>query len=142
MASRTIIPVRTSLATNTSAFSKSGYSHAEPFNQHARVDAPGSVTSRRSRRLRGSSAGMNVPSLKRMPIHSPSAGQAALVAFVSGPRSVRKVLPWWRVTAISTWLAATERNVPARSLCERQMRSTNGESDNRSSKFSSTAAFP
>ena len=52
---------------------------------------------------------MNVPSLKRMPSHSPSAGQSAGVAFVSGPRSVRKVLPLCLVTAISKWLAATER---------------------------------
>ena len=35
---------------------------------------------------------MKVPSLKRMPSHSPSAGQSAAVAFVSGPRSGEKAL--------------------------------------------------
>ena len=36
------------------------------------------------------SCGMNVPNLKRIPSHSPSAGQAVAVAFVSGPRSVKE----------------------------------------------------
>ena len=78
---------------------------------------------------------MNVPSLNRMPSQSPSAGHSAGVAFVSGPRTVRKVLPLWRVTAISTLLAATDRKTPAERLWLRQTRSTNGESDRRSSKL-------
>jgi hypothetical protein len=108
-----MMPFCTSLVTNVSAFSKSGYSHAEPFSQNERLVASGNVTSLRSRRLSGVSRGMKVPSLNRMPSHSPSAGQSAVVAFVSGPRSVRKVLRLCRVTAISKWFAATERNTPA-----------------------------
>ena len=40
-------------------------------------------------------------SLKRMANHSPCAGQSAVVAFVSGPRTVREVLPSCLVTTIS-----------------------------------------
>jgi hypothetical protein len=64
-----------------------------------------------------------------MATHSPLAGQWASVTLVSGPRNVRNVRPSCRVTTISMWLAATERNVPARSLWHRHTRSTNGESD-------------
>src|SRR6476661_5768285 len=129
-----MIPFRTSLATKVSAFSESGYSHAEPFSQNDRLVAAGSVTSCRSLRSPGMNAGMNVPSLKRIPSHSPSAGQSAGVAFVSGPRTVRNDLPLCRVTAISKVLAATDRNTPAESLRLRQIRSTNGESDGLSLK--------
>ena len=82
---------------------------------------------------------MNVPSLKRMPSHSPPAGQSAGVAFVSGPRTVRKVRPSCRVTAISTWLAATDRNTPAAWLWLRHTRSTNGESEGLSVKVRNIA---
>src|SRR5688572_7639029 len=78
---------------------------------------------------------MNVPSLKRIPSHAPSAGQSAAVAFVSGPRNVRRVLPLWRVTAISKLAAAIDTNEPPRSLRERQTLSMNGESDGLSSKL-------
>ena len=84
-----------------SAFSKSGYSQADSFSQNARVAASGRVTPRRSLSLPGGSLGMNVPSLKRMPSHFPSAGHAAGVAVVSGPRKVTNVRPLSRVTAIS-----------------------------------------
>src|SRR3954464_12691417 len=72
-----------------------------------------------------------------MPSHSPSAEQWSGVALVSGPRTVRNVLPFCLVTTISQWLAATERNEPACSLCARQIRSTNGESGGLSSKVKS-----
>src|ERR1044071_3682181 len=72
-----------------------------------------------------------------MPSHSPSAEQWSGVALVSGPRTVRNVLPFCLVTTISQWLAATERNEPARSLCARQTLSTKGESDGLSSKVKS-----
>ena len=41
----------------------------------------------------GGRSGMNVPSLKRMAIHSPSAGQSIQVGLVSGPRKVTVVRP-------------------------------------------------
>jgi hypothetical protein len=66
--------------------------------------------------------------------HSPSAAQSRLVAFVSGPRSVRKVFPLHRVTAISKCAAAMERNFPARSRRQRQTLSTKGESESRHAK--------
>ena len=75
-----------------------------------------------------------VPRLNRIAVHSPSAGQSACVARVSGPRTVTKAWPRWHVTTSSTWHAATDRNVPARSLWDVQMRSTSGESDWRSVK--------
>jgi hypothetical protein len=84
---------------------------------------------------------MNVPSLKRMQNHSPSAGQSRLVAFVSGPRNVRKVFPLRRVTAISKWLAATERNFPPCSLWQRQTLSTKGEYESLSSKKMKVFSF-
>jgi hypothetical protein len=84
---------------------------------------------------------MKVPKLKRTPSQSPSAGQSAVVALVSGPRKVMKVFPACRVTAISKWLAATERNVPARSLWLRQIFSTKGESEGLSSNVRSMRLF-
>ena len=45
--------------------------------------------------------GMKVPSLKRTPNHSPCAGRSAIVAFVSGPRTVRKTFPFRRVTTMT-----------------------------------------
>jgi hypothetical protein len=77
---------------------------------------------------------MKVPNLKRMHSHSPSSGQSRVLAFISGPRKVRKVLPLKRVKAISKLLAATEMNFPPRSLWQRHTLSTNGESDNLFSK--------
>ena len=136
-----MMPFRTSLATNVSALSKSGYSHADPSSQNDRLDASGSVTSFRSSSCPGGSLGMNVPSLNRIPSHSPSEGQSIVVAFVSGPRRVRKVLPLWRVTAISKLAAAIDTNGPPRSLRERQTLSINGESDGLSSKFRNTGSI-
>jgi hypothetical protein len=69
-------------------------------------------------------------------------GTAPCVALVSGPRRVRKVLPRCRVTTISKWLAATDKNVPARSLWQRQTRSTNCESDGLSSKIMNMLCLP
>jgi hypothetical protein len=111
-----IKPSFTSLATNVSALSKLGYSNAEPFSQNDRLDASGRVTSFRSRSMPVGSKGMKVPSVKLTPIQWPSAGQSAEVALVSGPRTVRNVLPASRVTTITQLLAAIERKVPARSL--------------------------
>jgi hypothetical protein len=51
-----------------------------------------------------------------MPSHSPSGGHDALVAHVSGPRTVTLVWPPTRVTTISQWLAATDENSPSRVL--------------------------
>jgi hypothetical protein len=51
-----------------------------------------------------------------MASHSPSAGQSAIVARISGPRTVKKVRPACLVTTISQLLAAIEWNTPARSL--------------------------
>ena len=72
---------------------------------------------------------MKVPTLKRMQTHSPSAGQSIVVAVVSGPRRVKKLFPRNRVIAISKLFAATERNLSARSLWQRQTLSTNGWSE-------------
>src|SRR5436190_14307748 len=77
---------------------------------------------------------MKVPSLNRMPSHSPPAGQSAWEDLVSGPRNVMKVLSRRRETAISKLLEATERKLPARSLRLRQTFSTKGEWDGLSSK--------
>jgi len=84
---------------------------------------------------------MNVPSLKRIPSQVPSAGQSATVAFVSGPRKVRNVLPLWRVTAISKLAAAIDTNELPRSLRDRQTLSMNGESDGLSSKWRNTRSI-
>src|SRR5215831_962500 len=90
-----MMPRRTSRLTKASTFSKSGYSQAEPFNQKDPPVAPSKVISLRSRRFPGGISGMKTPNAKRMPSHSPSAGHSAIVAFVSGPRSVRNV--WSRL---------------------------------------------
>ncbi len=45
-------------------------------SQNARADASGNVASRRSRTSPGGRLGMNVPSVNRMPSHSPSGGQS------------------------------------------------------------------
>src|SRR5215813_12895344 len=74
---------------------------AEPFNQKDRPVAPSKVISLRSRRFPGGVSGMKTPSAKRMPSHSPSAGHSAILAFVSGPRTVRNVWSRSRVTTIS-----------------------------------------
>src|SRR5262249_16910463 len=112
--SRAITPNFASRFTKVSAFSKSGYCHTEPFSQKEQFDAFGKVISLWSRRLPGGRWGMKVPGLKRMQTHSPSTGQSRIVARVSGPLKVRKVLPLNRVTAISKQLAATEINFPPR----------------------------
>ncbi len=82
---------------------------------------------------------MKVPSLKWTPTHSPSAGQSAVVALVSGPRTVRSVRPASRVTTITQLQAAIDRKAPARSLWLRQTRSMTEESDGRSSNVISGA---
>ncbi len=106
--STAINPSWTSRFTKVSASSKPGYCQAEPFSQKDRLLASGKVTSLRSRRRPGGSCGMNVPSLKRMANHSPSAGQSAGVARISGPRTVSAALPSCRVTTISQWHAAID----------------------------------
>jgi len=78
--------------------------------------------------------GMNTSCLKTIPKNSPSAGAAATVAFVSGPRTVRLVLPFSFVTTISQWLTATDVNSSARSICVCQMLCTNRESEGLSSR--------
>src|SRR6266498_4904430 len=78
---------------------------------------------------------MKAPYLKMMPNHSPPTRLTCIgVTFVSGPRTVTVVSPWYFDTTISHWLAATERKSPVRSLCVRQILSTKGESDSLSSK--------
>ncbi len=62
--------------------------------------------------------------------------------FVSGPRTVTVVLPLSLVTTISQWLMAIERKGPPCSLLARQIRSTNGESDDRSSSAKITGLLP
>src|SRR5579884_2479015 len=75
-------------------------------------------------------SGRNVPSFKRMPIHSPSPGQSTCgVALVSGPRIVIETRPSNLPTTSSQRQAAMERKGAAPSLWQRQTRSTNGESD-------------
>jgi hypothetical protein len=64
-----------------------------------------------------------------MPSHSPSSGQSTGVALVSGPRTVRLILPCSLVTTSSERLSAIERKVLAPSLWQRHTRSTKGESD-------------
>ena len=74
-----------------------------------------------------------MPSEKRMPSHSPSAGQSIVVTRVSGPRSVRKVSAPMAGEDHFAMIAATDRKVPARSLWQRQIRSTSGDSEGLSS---------
>src|ERR671913_1678328 len=116
-----------SLFTNTSAFSKVGSSHAEPFSQKELLHASGRVASCLSRRVFKGRWGMNVPSLKVMPKNSASAGKSACDALVSGPRVVIVVLPPKVVITISQLLTATEVKVPGRSLWVCQTISTKDE---------------
>src|SRR5260221_347919 len=82
-------------------------------------------------------AGRNKPPAQTCPAirnHSPPPGQSPIcVAFVSGPRIVTLISPSNLLTTSSQRLAAMERNGSAPSLCERQTRSTKGESDGLSS---------
>jgi hypothetical protein len=111
-----ISPARASRFTNTSAFSKSGKSHADPFSQNDRRVALGRVTLFRSRMSLERISGMKVPGLNRTPNHSPCGGQSAMVALVSGPRTMRVVRPSRRMTTMSQVQAAIEWNTPVLSL--------------------------
>ena len=135
----TIRPSRTSLSTKTSALSCPGSSHAEPLSQHDMVVAGGNVNAR-STRWPGSSVGMKVPTLNRMPRNSASSGMGTVVAFVSGPRTVSRAAPRCRVTTISQWTAATEMNDFSGSLRVHHVSSTKGELDDRRSNANSSTA--
>src|SRR5580700_2503698 len=76
----------------------------------------GRVTLFRSRRSLERISGMKVPGLNRTPNHSPCGGQSAMVALVSGPRTMRVVRPSRRMTTMSQLQAAIEWNTPALSL--------------------------
>ena len=66
----------------------------------------------------------------------------AVVARVSGPRTVRRAESHCRVTTISQWLAAAEMNDSSGSLCVRHACSIRGErADRRSNVNTSTARF-
>ena len=69
---------RAQTSTSASAFSKAGYSQAEPSSQNDRLVAPGRSTSRRSRRLAAGWLGRKAPIASRMPIHSASAGYVSV----------------------------------------------------------------
>ena len=58
----------------------------------------------------------NVPSVNTIPKNAASWGIGAVVALVSGPRSVRCAVSPCRVTTISQWGTATEMNDPSSAL--------------------------
>ena len=80
---------------------------------------------------------MNVPRLSWIPKNSASSGIGAVEDRVSGPRTVRYVVPACLVTTISQWVSATEMNVCSGSLRVRQSFSTSGAPDAFSSKRNS-----
>jgi hypothetical protein len=86
------------------------------------------------------SAGMNTPNLNVIPKKSAPSGIGEMVAFVSGPRTVRYARSGRRVTTISHWVAATEMNLSTGSLRVRQIRSTSGESPGRVSNAKTLVA--
>jgi hypothetical protein len=87
---------------------EAGKTHADPFSQNERLVAFGNVTSFRSRRAPERTGALNVPSLKSTPNHSPCGGQSAIVALVSGPRTVSDTRPSRRVTTTPQWHEAME----------------------------------
>ena len=134
-------PARTSLSTKTSALSGPGSSHPSPSSQNDVFAACGNV-SEPSTSCPGGSPGMNVPRLNWIPKNSASSGIGAVVAFVSGPRTVSRAVPRCRVTTISQWLTATEMKDSAGSLHVCHVCSIMGERDDCSSNVNnSTARF-
>ena len=83
---------------------------------------------------------MKVPRLNVMPKNSASCGMGVIVAVVWGPRTVSQADPACRVTHISQWLAATERNESSGSLRDHHIASTKGERDERPSIANSSPA--
>ena len=83
---------------------------------------------------------MNVPRLNWIPKNSASGGTGAVVAIVSGPRTVSRAAPRWRVTTISQWLTATEMKDGSDSLRVCHVCSIRGERDDRSSNVNNSAA--
>jgi len=83
---------------------------------------------------------MNVPRLNWIPKNSASGGTGAVVAVVSGPRTVSRAAPRWRVTTISQWLTATEMKDCSGSLRVCHVCSISGERDDRSSNVNNSAA--
>jgi hypothetical protein len=67
---------------------------------------------------------MNDPTLNWMPKNSASWGIGAVVAFVSGPRTVSQAPVACRVTTISQWLMATEMKDSSGSLRVLQIEET------------------
>ena len=94
----------------------------------------------RSASCPGGIPGMNVPRLNWIPKNSASGGTGAVVAVVSGPRTVSRAAPRWRVTTISQWLTATEMKDCSGSLRVCQVCSISGERDDRSSNVNNSAA--
>ena len=105
--SNTSSPARPSRSTNTSALSGPGSSHAEPSSRNVPDDVTGNVNEPSTSR-RASSPGMNAPWLNWMPKNSASLGTGAVVARVSGPRTVSQAPCSCRVTTISQWHTATD----------------------------------
>ena len=134
-------PARTSRSTNTSALSGPGSSHADPSSQNDPGDVAGNVNEPSTSR-RGSRSGMNVPWLNWMPKNSASVGTGAVVARVSGPRTVSHAPSSCRVTTISQWHTATDRKDSSDRLRVLHVVSTRGVlDDHRSNANSSTARF-
>ena len=88
----------------------------------------------------GGIPGMNVPRLNWIPKNSASGGTGAVVAVVSGPRTVSRAAPRWRVTTISQWLTATEMKGGSDSLRVCHVCSISGEHDDRSWNVNNSAA--
>jgi len=88
----------------------------------------------------GGIPGMNVPRLNWIPKNSASGGTGAVVARVSGPRTVSRAAPRWRVTTISQWLTATEMKDCSDSLRVCHVCSISGKCDDRSSNVNNSAA--
>jgi hypothetical protein len=123
----------------TSAFSKLGNGHAEPLSQKEEAFVFGRIIELSARPFTGR-LGMKAPGLNWMPKNSAFWGIGEVVARVSGPRTVMDDAPSCLVTTISQRVTATEVNDSTGSLRVRQILSTKGESERRSSKAKSFAA--
>src|SRR5215471_7364987 len=75
-----------------------------------------------------------------MPRNSASWGIGTAVAAVSGPRTVIRATPRWRVTTIFQRAVATERNTASGTLRACQAVSTSGDGDGRGARANSSAA--
>ena len=140
--SRTNKPSCTSLRRKVSAFSKSGYCQAEPLSQNESLDASGRLRSCRPATMLAGRCGTNMPSLSWMPKNSVSGGLSAGAALVEPPRTVMKTRFRYFVTTRLYWLSAMEMKEPPDSLRLRQMVSTKGESEGRSSQVKSIPVNP